>query len=403
VFTDRNRVLVFTARGLRTFGFGLLSIVLPLYLKELGLPATLIGLVFSLTLVEDALATTAITVFADRFGRRLVLTLAPLLVVLAGVGFATAQVPWLIILVAVVGTISPGGVEAGPFLAVEQAVLSERASGHKRTGLLAWYNVVGSLFAALGAGAAGLIPHLLRQHGWTQIEAFRAVFWIYAAIGIALMFVAAGMNRDIEAARPTVVRGKVVMGLHRSKGIVAKLCLLFGVDALAGGFIVQQLLVYWFSVRFNVGAGVLGPVFLGTNLLSAVSFLAAAPLAKRIGLLNTMVFTHLPSNILLCFVPLMPTFHLAVAMLMLRHLLSQMDVPTRQAYTMALVAPDERSAAAGITASVRSIAQAVSPAMSGAVMALAVFGWHFIIAGTLKSAYDVAIWLVFRKVEINDG
>ncbi|NMC82044.1 MAG: MFS transporter, partial [Armatimonadetes bacterium] len=256
MFTDRNRVLVFTARGLRTFGFGLLSIVLPLYLKELGLPATLIGLVFSLTLVEDALATTAITVFADRFGRRLVLTLAPLLVVLAGVGFATAQVPWPIILVAVIGTISPGGVEAGPFLAVEQAVLSERASGHKRTGLLAWYNVVGSLFAALGAGAAGLIPHLLRHQGVTQLESMRLVFWLYAAIGIALMFVAAGMNREVEAAKPAEVREKVVMGLHRSKGIVAKLCLLFGVDALAGGFIVQQLLVYWFSVRFNVGAGV---------------------------------------------------------------------------------------------------------------------------------------------------
>lgn len=403
MLNDTNRRLVFLARMLRTFGFGMVSVVLPLYLLQCGLTPKLFGLALTLTLIEDAVATTAIAAIADRFGRRTVLTLAPLLITFAGAGFALAQHNvWALMVVAVIGTISPGGVEAGPFLAVEQAVLSQTAEGHKRTGLLAWYNVAGSLFAALGAGAVGMVVWLLKRNGVDEMTAFRAMLWAYAVIGVLLMLIAARLSTAAEAKPAAAVVGrKVVMGLHKSKRIVAKLAGLQGVDALAGGLIVQAMVVYWFHVRFGVNAEELGPIFFGTNILSAVSFLAAAPLAKRIGLLNTMVFTHLPSNILLTLVPLMPTFHLAVAMLLVRHLLSQMDVPTRQAYTMALVAPDERSAAAGITASVRSVAQSVGPTISGIFPhAAIVAGVPFLVCGIMKSGYDLAIWATFRKVKV---
>lgn len=404
MLTDTNRTLVFIARMLRTFGFGMVSVVLPLYLlNHCGLSPKLFGLALTLTLIEDAIATTAIAAIADRFGRRIVLSIAPLLITVAGAGFVLGQHNvWVLMVVAVVGTISPGGVEAGPFLAVEQAVLSQTAQGHKRTTLLSWYNVAGSLFAALGAGAAGVVTYAFRRNGLDEMTAFHAMLWGYAVIGVLLMLIAARLSAGAEAKASAVVVGrKVVMGLHKSKVIVAKLAGLQGIDALAGGLIVQTIIVAWFYTKFHVDAEHLGPIFFGTNILSAVSFLAAAPLAKRIGLLNTMVFTHLPSNILLAFVPLMPTFYSAVGMLLLRHLLSQMDVPTRQAYTMALVDPDERSAAAGITASVRSVAQSVGPTITGLFPhASIVAGVPFVVCGIMKSGYDLAIWQVFRKVPV---
>jgi MFS family permease len=401
--------LLFAARALRTFGFGALSVVLAIYLARRGLTAALIGGVLTATLIEDALFTSGIAAVADRLGRRRVLILTPLLITFAGALLALAAHPWLLIIGAVVGTLSPAGQEAGPFSPLEQAMLPDAVRPAVRTRAFAWYNLFGFLPAALGALAAGGWLAAARAMGLPEMAAYRLLLGFYAASGVALSLLYTRLSPAIDAASGTDIGGGVAaagsipprrFGLHRSRGIVFQLAGLQAVDALAGGFVVQSLLVYWFHLRYGVGPELLGPLFFGTNLLSAVSFLVAARVAERIGLLNTMVFTHLPSNVLLALVPLMPSLPLAAALLLARHLLSQMDVPTRQAYTMALVAPDERSAAAGFTASARAIAQSAAPVFSGFTMASAATGLPFFISGGLKVIYDLALYFRFRGVEL---
>jgi MFS family permease len=388
---------LFFGRSLRTFGFGYLSVILSLYLARRGLSAPQIGAVLTATLVEDALATTVLAAVADRVGRRRILMLTPLFLTLAGALLALARQPWLLMAAAVVGTLSPGGQEAGPFSPLEQAALPETTRPQVRTRAFAWYNICGFLPAALGGLAAGAWLAGARRLGLGELAAYQGLLWLYAASGLALSTVYAGLSPAVEAQRSSQAP-RARMGLHRSRGIVFQLAGLQAVDALAGGFVVQSLLVYWFHLRYGVGLELLGPLFFGTNLLSAVSFLAAARVAERFGLLNTMVFTHLPSNVMLTLVPLAPSFPLAAATLLARHLLSQMDVPTRQAYAMALVAPDERSAAAGFTTSARAMAQSAAPVLSGLAMARAATGLPFFLAGGLKIAYDLALFFTFRRV-----
>jgi MFS family permease len=398
----RDGRLLFMGRALRTFGFGYLSVILTLYLARRGLSTLQIGAVLTATLVEDALATTALAAIADRVGRRRVLMLTPLFITLAGALLALARQPWLLMIAAVVGTLSPGGQEAGPFSPLEQAALPEAARREALTRAFAWYNVCGFLPAALGALAAGAWLSAARWLGADRMAAYHGLLWLYATSGLALSLLYARLSPAVEARRHSPDVQPAHLGLHRSRRIVAQLAGLQAVDALAGGFVVQSLLVYWFHLRYGVGPEVLGPLFFGTNLLSAVSFLVAARVADRFGLLNTMVFTHLPSNVLLALVPLLPSLPLAAATLLARHLLSQMDVPTRQAYTMALVAPDERSAAAGFTTSARAMAQAVAPVFSGLTMARAAMGLPFFLAGGLKIAYDLALYFRFRGVSLPD-
>jgi MFS family permease len=396
--------LLFAGRALRTFGFGYLSVILALYLAARGLSAPQIGAVLTATLVEDALATTFLAAVADRVGRRRILVVTPLFLTLAGVILAVAKAPWLLMVGAVVGTLSPGGQEAGPFSPLEQAVLPETVPRDSRTRAFAWYNLFGFLPAALGALVTGVWLGAARWLGEDTLAAYRGLFWLYAGSGVALSLLYTRLSPAVEVPAETervpVRAGSTRIGLHRSRGVVLQLAGLQAVDALAGGFVIQSLLVYWFHRRYGVGPEYLGPLFFGTNLLSAVSFLVAARIAERFGLLNTMVFTHLPSNILLAMVPLLPSFPLAAVALLARHLLSQMDVPTRQAYTMALVAPDERSAAAGFTASARALAQAVAPVFSGFALARAATGLPFFLAGSLKIAYDLALYFRFRRVPL---
>ena len=392
--------LLFVTCGVRSFAYGFLSVVLGLYLAELGLEAGAIGGIFGAALAGGALMTVALTGVADRLGRRRVLIVGAALMALAGTVFALADSPLLLALAAIVGAISPSGKEVGPFLSIEQAALPRTAPDERRTSVFAAYNLVGSLAGALGALAAG-VPDLL---GLAPLTGYRLLVGAYAATGLLLAALFARLSPDVEAAprsAPTadVPAPRLRFGVHRSRGVVARLAALFALDAFAGGFVVQGLVAYWFNVRYGADAATLGAIFFGTNLLSALSFLAAPPVARRIGLLNTMVFTHLPSNVLLL-VPLMPSLPLAVAMLLARQLLSQLDVPTRQSFTMAVVTPDERAAAAGLTSVARNGAAAVAPVFAGATLAIPALGLPFLIAGGLKIVYDLAILAAFRGVQL---
>ena len=398
---DRNGQLLFLLRTLRMFGYGFLAVVLVLYLAALGLDALTIGVILTLTLIGDTLISLWLTTNADRIGRRRVLVAGSLLMVIAAVVFAVTSWPPLLILAATVGVISPTGNEVGPFLAVEQAALSESIHGTRRTAIFAWYNLVGYVATATGALLSGIASQGLLDSGVGPVDAYRTVVIGYAVIGLAMALGAARLGSAVEASRDGVAADTSGrrLGLGRSKGVVLRLSALFSIDAFAGGFIPLSLMAYWFHLRFGVQPAVLGVVFFGSNLLAAVSALSAARIAARIGLINTMVFTHLPSNVLLILIPLMPTLPLAVAVLLLRFSLSQMDVPTRQSYVMAVVDPDERSAAAGVTGIARTTGAAISPSISAVLISSAgLASVPFLLAGGLKIVYDLLLYREFRSV-----
>jgi MFS family permease len=382
------------------FAYGFLSVVLALYLSELGFSEAVIGVLLSLTLIGDAVISLIMTTTADRFGRKRMLVIGAGLMLFAGILFAfTSSLP-LLLIAAIIGVISPSGYEVGPFLAVEQAALSQAVADKERTRVFAWYNLVGSFATALGALAGGGLSGILQKVGSTPLNSYRAVVLGYAAIGVLLALMFMPLSTAIEAPTPGTASLKTRFGLHRSRGIVLKLCSLFGLDAFAGGFVIQSIVAYWFHVRFGVDPATLGGVFFGANILAGCSALAAAWVSARIGLVSTMVFTHLPSNILLLLIPLMPNLPLAIAVLLLRFSISQMDVPPRQSYTMAVVAPDERSAAAGVTGITRTFGASLSPALAGLFMSNpALLGAPFFIAGTLKVIYDLLLYRGFRALK----
>jgi MFS family permease len=394
----RDGALVFAGRAVRTFSLGALSLALPLLLKERGLGAAGLGGVLTATLVEDALLTAAVTSLAPRWGRRRLLILSAIPMVLGGVALAWARDTTLLMVAVVLAVVSSNGQDAGPFSPLEVAILPEAVAARRQTRAFAWLNVAGFLPAALGALAAGQWLRLATAAGRPAEDALRAVLWAYAAGGVVLALVYAGLRPDAGAAPSPAAAPRAWLGLHRSRAIVLQLAALQALDALAGGFVAQSLLVYWFDLRFGASPDALGRLFFGTQALSALSFLAAARLAERVGLLHTMVFTHVLSNVLLAAVALMPTFPLAAAVLLCRHLFSQMDVPTRQSYTMALVAPDERAPAAGLTTAARGLAQALSPVLTGIALSHAAFGLPLFLAGGLKIVYDLALFVRLRKV-----
>lgn len=400
--SNRNIVLLFTTRTLRLFGYGFLSVILALYLSGSGLDNFLMGLLFSLTLVGDAGISLLLTTTADRYGRKKTLIIGAGLMMVAGVVFILTSNPLLLIIAAIIGVISPSGNEIGPFLPVEQAMLSQLVSKERRTGLFAWYNIIGSLATACGALGGGFLAKLLQSQGMSPLDSYRVVLLGYALIGGILALVFSGLSSECEAVPSTTSKeSRDRLGLHKSRSVVFKLSMLFSLDAFAGGFVLQSFIAYWFHVRFGADEAMLGSIFFGANLLAGVSALLAVPLAKKIGLIRTMVFTHLPSNVLLILVPLMPNFPLAITVLLLRFSISQMDVPTRQAYTMAVVDPDERSAAAGVTGIARSIGASLSPVAAGALFSLFP-GGPFIIAGGLKIFYDLILYRNFKAFNVAD-
>jgi len=320
----------------------------------------------------------------------------------AGVVFALTSNPILLVIAAIIGVISPSGNEIGPFLPVEQAMLSQLVSGEQRTGVFAWYNLIGSFATAFGALAGGFMSKMLQNGGMSPLDSYRIVLFGYAVIGGVLALVFLGLTNECEAvASVSPSATKTRFGLHTSHRVVMKLSALFSLDAFAGGFVIQSFLAYWFHVRYGADEAVLGSIFFGANLLAGFSALLAVPVAKKIGLIRTMVFTHLPSNILLILVPLMPNLTLAICVLLLRFSISQMDVPTRQAYTMEVVNPDERSAAAGITGIARSVGASLSPALAGVLFSVFLSG-PFIIAGGLKIVYDLILFRSFKSTQVPD-
>ena len=398
---DGDGRLLFAMRTLRMFGYGFLAVVLVLYLDAAGLDPLAIGLVLTLTLIGDTLISLWLTTNADRLGRRRVLMAGAALMVVAGIVFAFTSFVPLLILAGAIGVVSPTGNEVGPFLAVEQAALTQTVPDVRRTATFAWYNLVGYVATATGALGAGLLSQVLLDRGLAPVDAYRAIVIGYAVIGIAMALGFSRLGDAIEAPPREVdtdgIRRR--FGLGRSKGVVLRLSILFSLDAFGGGFIPQSLMAYWFHLQYGVEPAVLGAIFFGANILAAISSLSAARIAARFGLINTMVFTHLPSNILLILVPLMPNLSLAIAVLLLRFSLSQMDVPTRQSYVMAVVDPDERSAAAGVTGIARTTGAAISPSISSVLVASAGYAaFPFYLAGGFKILYDLLMYRDFRNV-----
>ena len=391
--------LLFVTRAARMFSYGFLSVVLVLYLVGLGFSEGRIGLLLTLTLVGDTLISLWITLQADRMGRKRMLILGAALMVVAGVPFALSGDFTVLVLAATFGVISPSGNEVGPFLAIEQAALSQVLPEDRRTGVFAWYNLTGSFATATGALAGGWSAQVLQASGMAPVASYRVLVFAYAAFGLVLAVLFARMSGAVEAPPAAASAGR--LGLHGSKGVVLRLSALFSLDAFAGGFVIQSIVAYWFHLKFGVAPGMLGSIFFAANILAGLSALYAVPLARRIGLIRTMVYTHIPSNVLLILVPLMPNLPLAIGVLLLRFSISQMDVPTRQAYTMAVVAPDERSAAAGVTGIARTTGAAISPMLAGPLLAIpALAGAPFFIAGGLKILYDLLLYRSFKSSEV---
>jgi MFS family permease len=390
-----DTTLLFVTRGVRMFAYGLASVVLVLHLAAAGHGEARIGLLVSLTLLGDVAVSLLVTTRADRAGRRRMLVLGGALMIAAGAAFASSTAFPVLALAATLGILSPSGNEVGPFLPIEQSALAQAIPPASRTGAFAWYQLTGAGATAAGALAGGVAAEALQRAGVAPLRSYQLLFAGYAILGAGLALLFARLSPAIEP--PRAAAGAGALGLHRSRGVVLRLSALFSLDAFAGGLVVQSFVAWWFHRRFGAGPALLGGIFFGANLLAAVSALSAAAVARRIGLVNTMVFTHLPSNLLLALVPLMPTLPLAIAVLLLRFSISQMDVPTRQSYTMAVVDPDERSAAAGVTGIARTVGAALAPLAAGPLYASAALaGVPFLVAGGLKVVYDLLLWRGFR-------
>ena len=385
------------------FAYGLLSVVLALYLAAVGLSETQIGLLLTLTLLGDAAISLWMTSHADRSGRRKTLLIGAALMIFAGVVFALTSNVMLLIAAAIIGVISPSGSEVGPFLSIEQASLTQLIPDEKRTQVFAWYNLVGAFATAVGALVGGGLAQLLQRSGVPALDSYRVLVIGYGVVGLALLVLFTRLSHTIEVAAEALPSGVKApwLGLHQSRNVVLRLSALFAMDAFGGAFVLQSFVAYWFHVRYGVEPALLGAIFFGANILAGISALSAAKIAARFGLINTMVFTHIPSNMLLILVPLMPTLPLAIVVLLARFSISQMDVPTRQSYTVAVVHPSERSAAAGVTGIARSIGASVSPLLAG-LMLRAAGPWlsaPFFVAGGVKILYDLALYRSFNSIK----
>jgi len=381
------------ARALRGFADGFVSVLLAIYLTALGLSPLEIGAIVTATLLGSALLTLAVGLVSDRLEPRRVLLGASLLMFATGLGFATLGDFWPLLAVAFAGTLNPSSGDVSVFLPTEQAALADAVPGRARTALFARYNLAGALLGALGAGASGLPNLAAGALGVAPLAALRAGFLVYtgSALAIALLYLSAPPNARTPR-RPAPP-------LQRSRRTVLGLAALFSLDSFGGGFVVQSLLVLWLFQRFALEPATAGAVFFAAGLLSAGSQLVSPWLAARIGLIRTMVYTHLPANVFLLLAAFMPSAAGAIGFLLLRAALSQMDVPARQAYVMAVVPPEERAAAAGVTNVPRSLATALAPLLAGALLARSSFGWPLLVAGTLKIIYDLLLLARYARTD----
>jgi MFS family permease len=385
-----NRLLF--AKGVRAFGDGFVSLLLPLYLLEIGCSPLQVGIIATVTLLGSGVLTLLVGLHAYRFHYRTLLLAATLLMVLTGLGFAAFTSFWPLLLIALVGTLNPSSGDVSVFLPLEHAVLSRVVSDGQRTAVFARYSLVGSLLAAFGSLAVGT-PAWLDTLGVAPLAAMQGMFVFYAALAGCSALVYRGLPKSLvtETQKPNAPLGK-------SKKTVYTLAALFSLDAFGGGFVVQSMVALWLYQRFGLSLATAGVIFFWTGVLTAFSYLAAVRIAGRFGLVNTMVFTHIPSSLCLIALPFAPDLAWAIGLLFLRSALSQMDVPTRSSFVMAVVSPAERPAAASITSVPRSLASAVSPLLAGYMLGISTFGWPLIAAGGLKIVYDLLLYVRFRNV-----
>jgi len=385
--------LVLAARALRALADGFVAVLLPAYLLALGFGQLEVGLLSTVTLFGSAMATLAVGRWGHRFVLRRLLLAAAVLMVATGLGFATLSALWPLLVVAFFGPLNPSGGDVSVFLPLEHTVLEASAGAEVRTRLFARYSFLGSIFAALGALAAAVPDWIESRSGWPLIDALRAMFVAYAIIGATVWAL------YLRIPGPPVEANDARSSLGPSRGIVLKLAALFSVDSFAGGLVINALLALWLFERFGLSLTAAGAFFFWTGSLSAVSQLAAPALARRIGLVNTMVFTHIPSSLCLIAAAFAPSMESALGLLLARSLLSQMDVPARSAFVMSVVTPVERPAAASFTAVPRSLASTLGPSLAGALFAAGLMSAPLVACGLLKIAYDLALFAEFRKVK----
>jgi MFS family permease len=381
------------AKGLRAVGDGYVSILLPAYLMALGHSPFAVGVLTTATLLGSASLTLLTGLTISRFGHRRALLAASALMILTGLGFASVEAFWPLLLVAFVGTLNPSSGDVSVFLPMEQSLLTRSVADRDRTDLFARYSLAGALMGAFGTLLAAVPDRAAANLGITFVEAVQAMFVLYALIGVAAGLLYRGLS-DVRRGLPRTVDPP----LGPSRSIVYRMTALFSIDAFGGGFLVQTILALWLLQTFDLPVATAATIFFWTSLCSAASQLAAAPLARRIGLVNTMVFTHLPSSLCLIAIPFIPNLGVVIGLLMVRSLLSQMDVPTRTSYVMAVVTPPERPAAASLTSVPRSLASAVSPVIAGYLMTISGFAWPLLIGGALKIGYDLALLAMFRHI-----
>ena len=386
-----RRLLI--AKGLRAFSDGYVSLLLPLYLVELGFSPFAVGAVATITLIGSGLLTLMVGFHAWRFHYRSLLLVASALMAGTGFGFAAFKDFWPLMLVAFVGTLNPSNGDVSVFLPLEHAVLAKLVDDRQRTAMFARYSLIGALLGATGSLAAALPPAIAGWTGMASTNAIRCMFIFYALIACAAGLIYRGLPGTLSAATP-----QQKAPLHRSRKTVYTLAALFSLDAFGGGFVVQSMLALWLHQRFDMSLANAGIIFFWSGMLTAVSYLVAVRIAGRFGLVNTMVFTHIPSSICLILVPFAPSLGHAIVLLFLRSALSQMDVPTRTSYVMAIVSPEERPAAASITSVPRSLAAAVSPFVSGYMLGVSPFGWPLVVGGGVKIVYDMLLLAKFRKI-----
>ena len=385
--------LLLTARALRTFADGFVAVLLPAYLLALGHEQLAVGFISTATLFGSALATLAVGRWSHRFSIRRLMLGAAVLMALTGLGFASLSSLWPLLVVAFIGPLNPSGGDVSVFLPLEHTVLAASTPSQSRTTVFARYSFIGSIFGAIGALAAAVPDWLAGHAGLQMVDALRAMFIVYAAIGLVVWVLYLRMPKArAEEAKPAVPLGP-------SRGIVWKLASLFSIDSFAGGLVVNSLLALWLFERFGMSLTAAGAFFFWTGLFSAASQLAAPAAARRIGLINTMVFTHIPASLCLIGAALATSLDVVLGLLLVRSALSQMDVPARSAYVMSVVTPPERPAAASFTAVPRSLASAIGPSLTGAMFAAGAMAAPLVACGVLKIAYDLALFAAFRRVK----
>jgi MFS family permease len=406
--------LLLTARILRTFAYGFLSIIISIYLKLIGFDVFLIGLILTSTLINSVIFTLVASFYADRIGRRKMLVIYAIMMAISGVIFFVTSNYIALVVAGLIGTINVTGTETGAFLSIEQAVLPQTVNdSKKRNTLFAFYNMVGTFAMSAGVLVSGLPGIIQHQYGLNQIDSIRLLFLAYSILGIGVLGIYLSLSKKVELMQrrgggenqdeKRIPKPLTQTLSPASKKIVAKLSGLFAIDSFGGGFVIQSIVSLWFFTKFGADLTLLSYIFSIAGVLTAFSFLASAKIADRIGLINTMVFTHIPSNILLILVAFSPTLPIAIAFYLARMALSQMDVPTRQSYIVAVVKEDERTAAAGITNISRNITQAISPSIAGSILqSVSLLFAPFLLGGLIKIVYDIALYLQFKRYDIKD-